>query len=79
LLDNVSTSSLIFIERFCWWLHILGVFAFMNYLPYSKHLHIILAFPNAYYKSLEPVGKMENMDSIQKEVLYAMQPNWLQR
>lgn len=74
LLDGASTSSLIFTERFCWWLHILGVFAFMNYLPYSKHLHIILAFPNAYYARLEPVGKMENMPSVQKEVLYAMQP-----
>src|SRR5258705_3784127 len=75
LLDGASTSSLIFTERFCWWLHILGVFAFMNYLPYSKHLHIILAFPNAYYARLEPVGKMENMESIQNEVLYAMQPD----
>ena len=74
LLDGASTSSLIFTERFCWWLHILGVFAFMNYLPYSKHLHIILAFPNAYYARLLPMGKMENMESIQKEVLYAMQP-----
>jgi heterodisulfide reductase subunit C/nitrate reductase gamma subunit len=74
LLNGQSTSSLIFTERFCWSLHILGVFAFMNYLPYSKHLHIILAFPNAYYARLEPVGKMENMPSVQKEVLYAMQP-----
>lgn len=74
LLSGASTSSLIFTERFCWWLHILGVFAFMNYLPYSKHLHIILAFPNAYYSTLEPMGKMENMPEIQKEVLYAMQP-----
>jgi heterodisulfide reductase subunit C len=46
----------------------------MNYLPYSKHLHIILAFPNAYYASLEPKGKMHNMESVQNEVLYAMQP-----
>src|SRR5258705_988789 len=74
LLDGASTSSLITIERFCWWMHILGVFAFMNYLPYSKHLHIILAFPNAYYARLEPVGKMRNMPAVQKEVLYAMQP-----
>lgn len=73
-LDGISTSSLIFLERFCWWMHILGVFAFMNYLPYSKHLHILLAFPNAYYARLLPMGKMENMESIQKEVLYAMQP-----
>lgn len=74
LLDGASNSSLISIERSCWWLHILGVFAFMNYLPYSKHLHILLAFPNAWYARLEPLGKMENMPEIQKEVLYAMQP-----
>jgi ferredoxin len=74
LMNGMSNSSLIFIERGCWWLHIIGVFAFMNYLPYSKHLHIILAFPNAYYARLEPMGKMENMPEIQKEVLYAMQP-----
>lgn len=72
--DSLSTSSLIFIERSCWWLHILGVFAFLNYLPYSKHLHILLAFPNSYYARLEPMGEMENMPEIQKEVLYAMQP-----
>jgi len=55
-------------------MHILGIFAFLNYLPYSKHLHILLAFPNAYYARLWPEGKMHNMTEIQKEVLYAMQP-----
>lgn len=74
LFQNSSVSSLIFIERSCWWLHIIGVFAFLNYLPYSKHLHIILAFPNSYYARLEPMGEMENMPSVQKEVLYAMHP-----
>ncbi len=74
LLNGVSNHGLELIERGCWWLHIIGIFAFMNYLPYSKHLHIILSFPNAYYAKLEPMGKMENMESIQKEVLYAMQP-----
>lgn len=74
VLTPSSTSTLIVLERSCWWLHILGVFAFLNYLPYSKHLHIILAFPNAYYARLDPMGKMENMPEIQKEVLYAMQP-----
>jgi heterodisulfide reductase subunit C len=63
-----------FIERGCWWLHIIGIFAFLNYLPYSKHLHILLAFPNAYYARLQPEGKMNNMKSVQNEVLYAMQP-----
>ncbi len=74
LLEGMSTSSLIFTERFCWWLHIIGIFAFLNYLPYSKHLHILLAFPNAWYARLEPQGKMKNMPEIQQEVLYAMQP-----
>jgi heterodisulfide reductase subunit C len=62
------------IERAAWWMHIIGIFAFLNYLPYSKHLHIIFAFPNAYYARLQPAGKMHNMPEIQKEVLYAMQP-----
>jgi len=73
-LTSISSSNLIFIERTAWWLHIAGIFAFLNYLPYSKHLHIILAFPNAYYARLEPKGEMRNMPSVQKEVLYAMQP-----
>lgn len=74
VLNGVSSDGLQWIERGCWWLHIVGIFAFLNYLPYSKHLHIILAFPNAYYASLEPMGEMENMPSVQNEVLYAMQP-----
>lgn len=74
LLNGMSNQGLVAVERTCWWLHILGIFAFLNYLPYSKHLHILLAFPNAYYGRLEPMGKMENMPAIQNEVLYAMQP-----
>lgn len=73
-LQHLSTSSLIIIERTCWWLHITGIFAFLNYLPYSKHLHILLAFPNTYYASLESKGKMENMESVQQEVSYMFQP-----
>ncbi|MGG9972536.1 4Fe-4S dicluster domain-containing protein [Ferruginibacter sp. SUN002] len=69
-----STSTLIIFERTCWWLHIIGILAFLNYLPYSKHLHIMLAFPNAYYARLEVKGKMDNMKSVQNEVIYAMQP-----
>lgn len=74
LFSGLSDSALIGLERSCWWLHILGIFAFLNYLPYSKHLHIILAFPNAYYARLAPQGHMNNMPSIQQEVLFAMQP-----
>ncbi len=74
LFDGLNENTIIAIERSCWWLHIIGIFAFLNYLPYSKHLHILLAFPNAYYARLEPMGKMKNMLSVQNEVLYAMQP-----
>lgn len=74
LFSSFSEGALIGIERFSWWMHIIGIFVFMNYLPYSKHLHVLLAFPNAYYASLEPKGKMENMKEVQNEVLYMMQP-----
>lgn len=74
LFIGLSEGTLVTIERICWWLHITGIFAFLNYLPYSKHLHIMLAFPNAYYARLEVQGKMKNMPSVQNEVLYAMQP-----
>jgi ferredoxin len=74
LFSGLGDGTLVAIERTCWWLHIAGIYAFLNYLPYSKHLHIILAFPNAYFTRLEPQGKMKNMPEVQKEVLYAMQP-----
>jgi ferredoxin len=75
LLGGLSSHQLQLTERSCWWLHIAGIFAFLNYLPYSKHLHILLAFPNAYYARLEPEGKMRNMPSVEQEVLYAMEPD----
>lgn len=74
LFSGLSDGALIGIERGCWWLHILGILAFLNYLPYSKHLHIILAFPNAYYADLRPKGKVENMPAVQKEVQLMLQP-----
>ena len=74
LFQHLSNSQLVIIERTCWWLHITGIFAFLNYLPYSKHLHIMFAFPNAYYTRLEPPGKMDNMENVQNEVKYMMQP-----
>lgn len=73
--NGLSASTLIAIERTAWWLHIIGILAFLNYLPYSKHLHIVLAFPNAYYAKLQPNGEMENMPEIQNEVLYMMEPD----
>ncbi|MBS1610178.1 MAG: (Fe-S)-binding protein [Bacteroidetes bacterium] len=74
LLNKASNETLEIIERGCWWLHIIGIFIFLNYLPWSKHLHILLAFPNAYYARLLPMGEMKNMKEIQNEVLFAMQP-----
>ena len=75
VLNQFSPNTLMIIERGAWWLHIIGILAFLNYLPYSKHLHIILAFPSAYFSSLEPAGKMKNMPSVQNEVLYAVDPS----
>jgi heterodisulfide reductase subunit C len=62
------------INKTCWWLHIIGVLAFLNYLPYSKHFHIILGFPNTYYADITPPGEMENMPTVQKEVEYVFHP-----
>ncbi len=68
LLTELSVSNLVFIERFCWWFHIVGVLAFLNYIPYSKHFHVFLAFPNVYYSKLKPRGELSNMPSITREV-----------
>jgi heterodisulfide reductase subunit C len=75
LLPN-EVNSLIFIERFAWWFHIIGVFAFLNYLPYSKHLHILLAFPNTYFSNLNPKGQFSNMDSVTNEVKAMLDPSY---
>ena len=61
IFENLSESSLIILERTAWWLHIIGIFIFLNYLYYSKHLHIMLAFPNVYYGSVEAKGKFKNL------------------
>ncbi|MDN3656417.1 (Fe-S)-binding protein [Ferruginibacter paludis] len=74
LFSGFSQGTLMGIERTCWWIHIAGILAFLNYLPYSKHLHIMLAFPNAWYARLNLQGKMTNMVSVQNEVKYMMQP-----
>ncbi|WP_437918242.1 4Fe-4S dicluster domain-containing protein [Sphingobacterium sp. LRF_L2] len=68
-------SILTYIERFCWWFHIVGVLLFLNYLPFSKHLHIVLAFPNAYFSNLEPKGKFQNMATVTAEVRYMLNPS----
>lgn len=68
LFGGWSETALHGVERFGWWLHILTVFAFLNYLPISKHLHIILAFPNTYFAKQQPRGEMDNMPEIMNEV-----------
>ncbi|MEO6831190.1 MAG: (Fe-S)-binding protein [Chitinophagaceae bacterium] len=72
---GLSISTLTTIQYICWWGHILGILAFLNYLPFSKHFHILLAFPNAYYTRLDPQGEMRNMPDIQKEVLIMLDPS----
>lgn len=69
-----STTALIAVERTAWWLHILGVLAFLNYLYYSKHLHILLAFPNTYYAKLSPKGQFPNNETVTKEVALMLDP-----
>ncbi len=70
-----STDSLIIMERIFWWFHILGIFAFMNYLPFSKHFHVILAFPNTYYSNLKAKGELNNMASVTQEVKLMLDPS----
>ena len=72
---GLSVDSLHIAERSFWWVHILGIFAFLNYLPYSKHFHIILAFPNTYYANLKAKGQFENNAAVTKEVALMMDPN----
>ncbi|MBU3821493.1 (Fe-S)-binding protein [Flavobacteriaceae bacterium XHP0103] len=73
--SGLSEGTLHLIERSAWWLHILGILVFLNYLYFSKHLHIILAFPNTYYGKLTPKGQFNNLESVTKEVKMMMDPN----
>ena len=74
LFENLEPSQLIGIERGMWWFHIVGVLLFLNYLPYSKHFHIVLAFPNVFYAKLTPKGQFTNMDTVTKEVKMMFDP-----
>ncbi len=67
-LQHFSTSTLIFIERFAWWFHIVGILGFSIYITYSKHLHIFLAFPNTYFAKVGPKGQINNMPVVSREV-----------
>ncbi|MEZ4740206.1 MAG: (Fe-S)-binding protein [Flavobacteriales bacterium] len=70
-----SDGALILFERSFWWFHIVGIFAFLNYLPYSKHLHIVLAFPNTWYSKLKPKTEIANMQRVEGEVKSMMDPS----
>jgi heterodisulfide reductase subunit C len=72
---GMNASSLHMIERIGWWGHILMVFTFLNYLPYSKHFHILLAFPNTYYSNLDKKGKFTNMEAVTAEVKLMLDPS----
>ncbi|MFZ2282768.1 MAG: (Fe-S)-binding protein [Lutibacter sp.] len=63
------------IERTSWWLHIIGILIFLNYLYYSKHLHILLAFPNTYFANLKPKGQFNNLEAVTNEVKMMMDPS----
>jgi heterodisulfide reductase subunit C len=63
------------VELAAWWFHIIGILIFLNYLYYSKHLHILLAFPNTYFADLNAKGKFDNLESVTKEVKLMMDPN----
>ena len=73
-LDGFSDGSVHMIERICWWFHFVGIVVFLNYVPYSKHWHIIMSFPNVYYTPLKPKGSFENLDYVTTEVKLMMDP-----
>ena len=75
MLSGLSETALIGLERGMWWLHWLGILAFLNYIPYSKHFHIFIAFPNTYFGSLEPTGEIRDMPAVANEVKAMMDPS----
>jgi heterodisulfide reductase subunit C len=75
LFSGLSEGTLHLLERIGWWGHFIMVMTFLNYLYYSKHLHILLAFPNTYFANLNPQGQFDNLESVTKEVKLMMDPN----
>ena len=73
--ENFNAATLFYIERSAWWLHIAGILVFLNYLYYSKHLHILLAFPNTYFANLNSKGQLTNLESVTNEVKLMMDPS----
>jgi heterodisulfide reductase subunit C len=75
LFNGVSSELVMLLNELFWWLHIIGILIFMNYLYFSKHLHILLAFPNTYFADLNPKGQFDNLQSVTNEVKMMMDPN----
>ncbi len=75
IFNGMNESAVMMLERTFWWLHIIGILCFLNYLYFSKHLHILLAFPNTYFADLNPKGQFDNLESVTKEVKLMMDPN----
>lgn len=75
IFDGLNEGTVVLLERTFWWMHIVGILIFLNYLYYSKHLHILLAFPNTYYADLNAKGKIDNLESVTREVQLMMDPN----
>ncbi len=75
LFEGMAEGTLVAVERSAWWLHIVGILVFLNYLYYSKHLHILLAFPNTYFANLNPKGQFTNLESVTNEVKMMLDPN----
>jgi heterodisulfide reductase subunit C len=75
IFDGMNNQLVAILERTFWWLHIIGILCFLNYLYFSKHLHILLAFPNTFYADLNAKGKFDNLESVTKEVKLMMDPN----
>ena len=73
---NLDQTTLHTLERVGWWGHLVMVFGFLNYLPYSKHFHILLAFPNTYYSNLDDKGRLTNLENVKKEVENMFDPNF---
>ncbi len=76
LFHGMSEGTLHAIVLVCWWLHLIGILAYLNYLPFSKHFHIVLAFPNVWYAKLTPKGQFTNMESVTNEVKAMLDPSF---
>ncbi len=75
IFSGLNDQQLVILERSCWWFHIVGILAFLNYVPYSKHFHILLAFPNTWYSNLEEKGGFTNLEAVTNEVKLMMDPS----